>query len=548
MKTTLIIRALTVGALLCCLGIPAGANASQGKLRKQLMSKLDQYGVGYVAIRTFGADCVDCVGADDDWEALRNEYASVGLRVLTIVQPAESGECSIPEAGSDWSVCDSNSEIFSALGLLRPAGAFLWSWTGRMLVNNGELKAVESLVEQSEESKLMVVLETSVQRSAKPRKLDEAARKVIEGGNKFRLLSADATKDKLNEIEQRWMNSMLSGKSTSCVVGSSENPFHVLRLSFLGMRSKKRTSGALLSGNANCTLSRVKLKSQVKMSDTEKLKEQIQKAYEVIVSRIELPIELPKTLKVASAAEGLPEMVQVPSGPVFYGCDDAVDFTCMRHESPSRTVAVEAFEIDRTEVTVEAYASCIAGGGCERNGAVSMAASCNWGREDRLDHPMNCVNWNEANAYCAWRGKRLPYEAEWEKAARGGDGDRRLYPWGNDTPSCKTAVMHDKEEGGDGCGNGRSTYPVGSKPNGVSPYGVLDALGNVSEWVDSWYAPGYYDSPDWRVEGPATGSMKVFRGGGYYHRVTDMRISYRDRQFPYMRNGALGFRCARGLD
>ena len=501
-----------------------------------------------MAVRTFGSDCVDCVGDDDAWDALRNEYENIGLRVLTIVQPDESGNCSMPASGSDWSVCDSNQDIYPALGLVRPAGAFLWSWTGKMLVNNGELKALRSLVEQFEENKLLVVLETSVQRSKKPRKLDDLARDIIRGANKFGLVSEDLTKERLNKIQQTWMNSMLSGKATSCGLGDEKDPFHVLRLSFLGMRSGKRTSAALLSGKANCTLSRVKLKTKVKLSDDEKVKAQIRKAYEVAVSRVELPVELPQQIKVVSAAEGLSEMVKVPSGPVFYGCDDAVDYTCMRHESPSRTVEVAAFEIDRTEVTVEDYTLCVKSGGCERNGAVSMAVSCNWGREGRLDHPMNCVNWNEANAYCAWRGKRLPYEAEWEKAARGGDGDRRLYPWGNEAPSCKNAVMHDAEEGGDGCGNGRTTYPVGSKSGGVSPYGIYDALGNVSEWVDSWYAPGYYDSSDWRVEGPETGTMKVFRGGGYYHRITDMRISYRDRQFPYMRNGALGFRCARSLD
>jgi len=224
---------------------------------------------------------------------------------------------------------------------------------------------------------------------------------------------------------------------------------------------------------------------------------------------------------------------------------------CDDDERPGRSVWVDAFVIDRTEVRVADFARCVQGGGCaEQNlrgyqlegGGFVLSSKCNWRQPHRERHPMNCVSWTQALSYCEWAKKRLPTEAEWERAARG--DDQRLFPWGDDPAGCSITVM--AEGGDDGCGNG-GTWPVGAKARDVGPFGTFDMAGNVREWVADWYDPAYYrDGPDKNPRGPANGTRRVARGGGWGNVVGRfLRASAREGHDPKMRSIHVGFRCAR---
>ena len=204
-------------------------------------------------------------------------------------------------------------------------------------------------------------------------------------------------------------------------------------------------------------------------------------------------------------------------------------------ERPERVIYVDEFMIDRFEVTNHQYQAFVAATG-HRKAAPPSRYAKNLSRMAGVNQPVTYVSWEDADEFCRWKGKRLPTEAEWEKAMRGTDG--RLWPWGNE-PDFTASNWNSVPDGFD------AAAQVGSFPRDISPFRVADGAGNVMEWVADWYAEdAYRDAGDRNPKGPDHGVYKVLRGGGYTSSGTDVRITSRSRMVPDFRDETIGFRCA----
>lgn len=229
-------------------------------------------------------------------------------------------------------------------------------------------------------------------------------------------------------------------------------------------------------------------------------------------------------------------MQEVASATFQMGCEGDAD--CQPNEAPRHRVRVSAFRIDLYETTVQRYRACVAAGACTP--PTAAGEGCNWDRQGRETHPVDCADWAQARAFCEWDGKRLPTEAEWELAARGTDG--RKYPWGPESPTCGRANF-------DACG--QDTKPVGQLAVAAAS-GAFDMAGNVWEWVSDWYDDGHYGTlPDGAQDpqGPATSpdGSRLQRGGGYPAYPGALRATFRFPTDPSQRARSQGIRCVKPL-
>jgi formylglycine-generating enzyme required for sulfatase activity len=261
-------------------------------------------------------------------------------------------------------------------------------------------------------------------------------------------------------------------------------------------------------------------------------------------------------------------MVYVEAGKFFMGTESRAPL--FAGSRPAHQVGVEAFCIDQTEVTLRAYRECSSIGECKRafrdawwpQGEMDSdrwdyareqhSKHCNENFDSRLDHPINCVSWAQANDYCRWRGAKLPTEEQWEFAARGSEG--RPFPWGEDAPDSEhvnacgsecvtwqagvevptTAALYEDDDGFSG------TAPVGSFAAGNTPAGISDLAGNVAEWTADLYVP-YSDSAD---AGAEPSRKRVVRGGGFDAFQADFADpALRNPQSPNAHPDTIGFRC-----
>lgn len=232
------------------------------------------------------------------------------------------------------------------------------------------------------------------------------------------------------------------------------------------------------------------------------------------------------------------EMVYVPAGSFSMGSTASID------EAPVHTVTLDAYWIDKFEVTNAQYKLCVDDGVCTPpDTGGSETRNAYFGELEFGNYPVVFVDWYQADTYCAWTGGRLPTEAEWEKAARG--EDERIYPWGNQPPTCDLTNYEIAPSTwcvGD-------TTRVGNYPDGASPFGALDMAGNLWEWVADWYAENYYsNSPEANPTGPLNGADKVLRGGAWGYYEDGVRSADRGWSAPSeaYRNG--GFRCVVDAD
>jgi formylglycine-generating enzyme required for sulfatase activity len=216
----------------------------------------------------------------------------------------------------------------------------------------------------------------------------------------------------------------------------------------------------------------------------------------------------------------------VPAGNFTRGDDE---------ESPRREIYLDAFYIDRFEITTGRYAKFLAATGASRppDGWESLDLKSG----DEL--PVVGVDWNDASAYCKWAGRRLPTESEWEKAARGTDA--RRYPWGDTSPTLDQANFQNTSPEAYGGGLAK----VGSRPAGSSPFGVQDLAGNASEWVADWHSESFPVGDVRNPKGPETGTNRVVRGGGRFDPAERLIATKRFHGPPDLRADDIGFRCAR---
>ncbi|MBI5030289.1 MAG: SUMF1/EgtB/PvdO family nonheme iron enzyme [Chloroflexi bacterium] len=230
-------------------------------------------------------------------------------------------------------------------------------------------------------------------------------------------------------------------------------------------------------------------------------------------------------------------MVYVPAGEFLMGSTDA-DKQALDNEKPQHRVYLDAFWIDKFEVKNTLYEKCVTAGKCQLpNRTSSYARNSYYGNSEYDNYPVIYVSLNDATTYCTWASRKLPTEAQWEKAARW--VDERIYPWG-DTFNKSWFNANDPAKG--------DTKAVGMYSNDASLYGVMDMAGNVSEWVADWYDAKYYSVPQafnsWRnPQGPISGEYRVARGGSWLGGLNEVRVTYRRYYAPNYWLNNVGFRC-----
>jgi formylglycine-generating enzyme required for sulfatase activity len=256
----------------------------------------------------------------------------------------------------------------------------------------------------------------------------------------------------------------------------------------------------------------------------------------------------PTPIEIVTQVSSIDGMVLdfVPAGEFKMGSTHSDDPQTMDEETPQHIVYLDAYWMDQTEVTNAQYARCVASGSCTKpKDNSSLTRSSYYDNDQYANYPVIFVSWSQATAYCAWAGRRLPTEAEWEKAARGAGGP--VFPWGNIYDgskanfcdiNCLNGWKDDQYDDG-----AIETSPVGNYPAGASAYGALDMVGNIYEWVADWFAP-YSQNELSNPTGPISGSEHIIRGGSWGDDLAHIRAAVRGHANVPDSANYIGFRCA----
>jgi sulfatase modifying factor 1 len=264
------------------------------------------------------------------------------------------------------------------------------------------------------------------------------------------------------------------------------------------------------------------------------------KEFELLATRIkrerESMAQAQATIERAPVDPKYDSMVLIPAGSFFMGSAKG-----QNNEGPVREIFLDDYRIDQYEVTMAQFYAFVTATGHRppRLAGYLAVASVDLPSFLEPNKPVVGVSWEDAVAYCQWKGKRMPTEAEWEKASRG--GDKRQFPWGNDADISRANLegVEDKFSG---------TAPVDSFDGGRSPYGVYNMTGNVMEWVNDWYDERYYAvMPAKNPPGPVIGDEKVIRGGSWHDSFRYSNTYSRFKMLPEYRDATVGFRCAQPM-
>ena len=277
------------------------------------------------------------------------------------------------------------------------------------------------------------------------------------------------------------------------------------------------------------------------------LKSEDPRAYSLLKDARIQYVRISRQYRELNLCNSFPEMVPIPSATYFMGINKATALKLVNeyhawkiewfdNEIPSRPVSLDSFYIGKYEITNAQYECFL-----ENNPDHNKPTYLNSNSLNGPNQPVVGVSWYDAIAYCTWlsaktkKNYRLPTEAEWERAAKGGED--RIFPWGNAPPSLNICTF---------MGQGTSTTRVGIRPAGASPFGVMDLAGNVKEWCRDWYSEDSYQSTGTRNPGgPISGTERVVRGGGWRDGIFDLRTTVRYKFPPEVKRDDLGFRVVR---
>ncbi len=466
---------------------------------------LTQPGVQLLVVSHYAPGCEACAKAAGVWKSLRQAFFDRGLRLAVISAADASGQCAQPPWEVDRVVCPASANTAKPSPELS-----LWSWRGQLVAHGTRPGEIEAAVRGWFARPASVAVR--VVGAETPAALGQKVSAELAKTGKLAPMAAPEAAAFLERAEAALDARRADGLTECAGAAITQAVAEVRVIPYLG---GPRLDLLLLSPSPACVLASGSVGFAGHRDD-----EAVQAAVGRLLGALHAEVKGPPALAAEPRVDSVwgGDMVLVPAGDSWMGSDEGeID------QRPRRRVYLDSFWIDVHEVTAAAYDVCATKHGCTPAGTTPGCTSHVAGKEN---HPINCLTWEQAKKFCEFAEKRLPSEAEWEKAARGPGGVPVLDAW--EAPTSATA-------------------PVDALHASVSPYGAHGMSDNVWEWVADWYdRDGYALMQSTNPHGPAGGTERVIRGGSLGHIVRgDLRTTYRMHFVPSLAGVAVGVRCAR---